>query len=93
MPSGCDVQPQVTNATMALLEMPEGKSIDTLVNYDLAMNGFVVSKTWDLTMYEQTVKVKVEVITDLEFTSETELHVLYSSKGPEFASSLDDLDV
>ena len=44
-------------------------------------------------MYEQTVKVKVDVVTDLEFTSETELHVLYSSEGPEFVRSLDSLDV
>lgn len=93
MPNGCDVLPQILEATMTLLELPEGKSIDTLVNFDQEKNGFLVSKTWDLTMYEHTVKVKIDVITDFGFSSETELHVVYSSKGPEFVSSIDSLDV
>ena len=57
MPNGCDVMPVIQNATMAIIEAPEGKSVDALLSFDQETMTLNVFKTWDLSLYDQTIKV------------------------------------
>ena len=93
MPNGCDVMPVIQNATMTIIEAPEKKSVDALLSFDQETMTLNVFKTWDLSLYDQTIKVQIDVTTDLEVSDWTEFHISYLSDGPEFVNSLDDLDI
>ena len=57
MPNGCDVMPVIQNATMTIIEAPEKKSVDALLSFDQETMTLNVFKTWDLSLYDQTIKV------------------------------------
>lgn len=85
LPSGCgDQKPVITNATLSVVQVPEGLSAESLVTYDEAAQIFVIQHSWDLQMYEKSVLLKLSVKTDLGVEDSLELNVLYSTEGPEF---------
>ena len=73
--------------------MPAGRALESLVRWEETAQVFIIDKTWDLSLFDKSVSLKLDIKTDLEVDDTLYLSVVYGSEGPEFVTDTDDIEI